>query len=841
VTEAEADRYATRVSELLEALVTATMSWAPDDLLEFDDLGRLPRVNISIKPTALASLYGPLTREAGLAQAKARLRPLLVRAARAGAFVHFDMEHYEVKDLTVQLFRDLLEEPEMEGLEAGIVVQAYLKDSFGDLSDLVAWSSRRPTPVTVRLVKGAYWDAETITSRAGGWPIPVFSRKDETDANYERCSRLLLDHHGQVRAAFGSHNLRSLAYAVTYARGQGIPDSGYELQMLYGMAEPMHVAVKRLGLRLRVYAPVGELVPGMAYLVRRLLENTSNESFVRHQYAEGDDLDALIAPPDVAELPEPESPARPMPTDPEDPGAYEPEPTAEWRRASVRAAFGAAVSDAIRLGPLDVPARINGQRVRTARTIASVDPACPDRLIATSAACQSADADAAVAAAVIAAERWRGVSAVERAAVLWRAAEWLRARRDQIAALEVFEAGKPWREADADVCEAIDFCEYYGREMVRLDHGGAVQSPPGEANLLTYGAKGVGVVISPWNFPLAIPAGMVAAGLVTGNAVVFKPAEQTPGTASVLVDAFEAAGLPPGVLAFVPGLGEEVGARLVEHPDVAFVTFTGSRAVGLGIVERAAVHQPGQRSVKRVVAEMGGKNAIVVDGDADLDQVVPAVVYSAFGFAGQKCSACSRLIVARSVHDELVSRLVGAVGELEIGHPSAMSVQLGPVIDADAFERISSVVAEAPRHGRVVSRSADVPSEGWFVGPTIVTDVDPESSLATDEIFGPVLSVFAVRDFEEGLALANATDYALTAGVFSRSPAHVRQAIAELRAGNVYVNRGITGAVVGRQAFGGYGLSGVGSKAGGPDYLLQFVDPRAVSENTLRQGFAPES
>src|SRR5260370_27026955 len=287
------------------------------------------------------------------------------------------MEYYDVKDLTFQLFRDLLEEAELEELDAGIVVQAYLKDSFHDLSDLVGWAAGSRRPITVRLVKGAYWDAETITSRAAGWPVPVFARKEETDANYERCTRLLLDHHGQVRAAFGSHNLRSLAHAVTYARAEGIPDSGYELQMLYGMAEPMHLAVKRLGLRLRVYAPVGELVPGMAYLVRRLLENTSNESFVRHQYADGDALDALVAPPEVAELPEPEGAARRAPTDPEGVGAYEPEPPAERRRASVRSAFGAERSAADGHAPIDVPARIDGQRVHTPNTLRSPPPPPP--------------------------------------------------------------------------------------------------------------------------------------------------------------------------------------------------------------------------------------------------------------------------------------------------------------------------------------------------------------------------------------------------------------------------------------------------------------------------------
>ncbi|MDP9419275.1 MAG: aldehyde dehydrogenase family protein, partial [Actinomycetota bacterium] len=438
---------------------------------------------------------------------------------------------------------------------------------------------------------------------------------------------------------------------------------------------------------------------------------------------------------------------------------------------------------------------------------------------------------------------WAATTAAERAGVLFRAAAWMRARRNELAALEVFEAGKPWPDADADVCEAIDFCEYYGRQMLRLDAGATVDSPPGESNALQYRGRGVGVVISPWNFPLAIPTGMVAAALVTGNSVVFKPAEQTPAVAAQLVEAFSAAGLPEGVLAFVPGLGDEVGAPLVEHPAVSFIAFTGSLPVGLGIVETAAVHRPGQRHVKRVVAEMGGKNAVIVDADADLDQAVPIVITSAFGYSGQKCSACSRLVVVdggAGGAEQLLERLVGRARGLRIGHPSEMGVDLGPLIDAEAHRRVRSYVEDAGDEGRVALTRHDVPSRGFFVGPTIVTDVPPRGRLATDEIFGPVLSVMRVDTFDEALAVANDTDYALTAGVVSRSPSHIDEAVRQLRAGNVYVNRAITGAVVGRQPFGGFGLSGVGSKAGGPDYLLQFLDPVAVSENTLRQGFAPD-
>ncbi|MEO7555421.1 MAG: aldehyde dehydrogenase family protein, partial [Acidimicrobiales bacterium] len=437
---------------------------------------------------------------------------------------------------------------------------------------------------------------------------------------------------------------------------------------------------------------------------------------------------------------------------------------------------------------------------------------------------------------------WATTPAAERAAVLFGAAEHLRLRRDAIAALEVFEAGKPWDQADADVCEAIDFCEYYGREIRRLAGaaGDLVQSPPGERNRMTYRGKGVTAVIAPWNFPLAIPTGMTVAAIAAGNPVVLKPAEQTPAVALCLIDALEAGGAPPGVIQLLPGHGEEVGARLVAHPDVAVIAFTGSKAVGVAINEAAAVHRPGQRHVKKVIAEMGGKNAVIVDTDADPDQAVPAVVTSAFAFAGQKCSAASRVIVIGRAYDEMVGRIVDMTSEVIVGHPRHPATQVGPVIDSDAHERLTEAIARAGDSGEVLLHRADVPTGGWFVGPTIVAVDDPAASVATEELFGPVLAVLRAADLDEAIAVANRTDYALTAGIFSRSPRNIARAAEELRAGNVYVNRAITGAVVGRQPFGGYGMSGMGSKAGGPDYLLQHLDPRVVTENTVRQGYAAD-
>ncbi len=870
----EADAHASRLNALIHTLAEATQRWAPDDHLERDDIGPLPRVNVSIKASALAPLYAPLTCEEGKAQALSRLGPLLRLAARAGAFVWLDMEHYDVKDLTIEVFRELMDTPELEGLDAGIVLQAYLRDTWADACELIEWSADRlgrvggAKPIGIRLVKGAYWDAEVAHARSEGWPVPVFEAKGQTDANYERLTRLLHAHHGEVRAAFGSHNLRSLAYAVTWARHLGIPDVGYECQMLHGMAEPIHAAIRRLGLRLRVYAPMGDLVPGMSYLIRRLLENTSQEGFVRARFAERRSLDELVAPPAVGKLPGPQWLAAPRRTsDPEAPGRYTHAPSWEWRARVNRLGFSKAVGEIGRrlaAWPIEVLGVIDGEAVRTAESFDSVDPGEPDTVVARAAACGPGEAEAAVAVALRAFESWSATPVVERARVIFGAASWLMAHRLELAAMEVFEVGKPWAEADADVCEAVDFCEYYGREMLRLGAGlvgsspgeaprasgslesppgevprasGSLESPPGEANSLGYGPKGVCVVISPWNFPLAIPTGMVVAALLTGNPVILKPAEQAPAVASMLVRALEESGLPKGAIGFLPGDGT-LGAHLVRHRDVAVVAFTGSLAVGLDVNAAAAVHQPGQRQVKTVIAEMGGKNAIIVDSDADLDTVVPAVVASAFGYAGQKCSACSRLVVLDEVHDDLLRRLVGAVGELVVGHPREMGVSVGPLIDAEAQARVRSFLAGSESlAGSEGSR--DVPDQGWFVRPAVIDGVAPSAPLAREEIFGPVLAVLRAASFEEALSVANDTDYALTAGVFSRSPSHIAAAAARLRAGNVYVNRGITGAVPGRQPFGGYGLSGAGPKAGGPHYLLAFLEERVVCESTLRRGFLP--
>jgi RHH-type transcriptional regulator, proline utilization regulon repressor / proline dehydrogenase / delta 1-pyrroline-5-carboxylate dehydrogenase len=841
LTLADADVYADRVQTMLAALRAAAARFSPRPLLERDPWGEVPRVNISVKASALAPLLAPPTAEQGIAEALDRLGPILDQALEANATIHLDAEHDELKDVTYRLLREIgARYP--EGPQLGCVVQAYRVDAVDDVRDLVEWSADTLVrPLQVRLVKGAYWDGETIRARAHGWKSPVWADKDATDASYELCASLLVAAAGDVRPAFASHNARSIAWALCAARAEGLADDAVEIQVLHGMAEPLHDAVRDLGVRTRVYVPVGELVPGMAYLVRRLLENTSNESFVRRRYTEGWDVESLVAPPAPGPRAIERARERRPPTDPDEPGRFVNEPPAELRRVDVQTALVDAVARVERELDFPVPLLVDGTALDTRHSIVSVDPGRTTVTVCRSASAAPEHVDLAVQAARRTAPKWRAASWRARAAVLFRAADLMRRRRDELAALCVLEAGKPLAEADADVCEAIDFCEYYGRRAVQMGDGARVLQPPGEANQYWYQPRGVGAVIAPWNFPLAIPTGMVTAALVTGNTVVFKPAEQTPGVAARLVEILLEAGLPPGALSFVPGVGETIGPLLVDHPDIAFVTFTGSKAVGLEIMQRAAVVHEGQRHVKRVVAEMGGKNAIIVDADADLDDAVPAVVQSAFGYAGQKCSAASRVIVVDDVYDAFVTRLTGAAELLPLGHARDPATVVGPLIDGDAYERVRSYQQLARNEGRVTVDRTDVPAGGWYVGPTVVELTDPRSRIATEEIFGPVLAVLRARDFERAITIANDTEYALTAGCFSRSPSHLERAATELRAGNVYLNRGTTGAVVGRQPFGGFGLSGVGSKAGGPDYLLQFVEPRSVSENTLRQGFAPES
>jgi len=839
VTETEAQFYLTQYLELMEQLTEASQRWASVPQVDAADGVALSKVQVSLKLTAFYSQFDPLDVKGSQTKVSDRIRILLRRAKEVGAAVHFDMEQYRYKDATLEALKALLMEEEFrDRTDLGMTLQAYLRDSYRDLQDLIHWVKQRGKPITVRLVKGAYWDQETISARQNLWPTPVYNHKSSTDANFERMTRLLLENHEHLYAAIGSHNVRSQSHAIAIAQSLNIPKRHLEFQVLYGMADNLASALAKRGHRVRVYCPYGALIPGMAYLIRRLLENTANSSFLRQSLTERP-LEELLAVPVWGEGDEDGSEVKstPIPSLNATVTQIHPSADTDYAIAQARAdAFAALASVRQQLGQTYWPL-INGERVQTETKIQSINPSNPAEVVGTVGQINIEQADQAIAAAKTAFKTWQHTPVSERAAILRRAADLLEARRHELNAWMVFEGGKPLQQADAEVSEAADFCRYYAAEMERLDPE-VVYDVAGESNRYFYRPKGIVLVISPWNFPLAIPTGMTVAALAAGNCALLKPAAVTSVIAAKLSDILVEAGIPKGVFQYVPCSGSTVGTHLVKHPEVHMIVFTGSQEVGCQIYANAAILQPGQKHLKRVVAEMGGKNAIIVDESADLDQAVQGIVYSAFGYSGQKCSACSRVVVLAPIYDAFVTRLVEATKSLNVGNAVDPSTKVGPVIDAAAQQRIRDYIAKGKMEA-TLALELPSPEPGYFVGPVIFMDVDPQATIAQEEIFGPVLSVMKAQDFEQALTIANGTNYALTGGLYSRTPSHIQRAKAGFEVGNLYINRSITGAIVARQPFGGYKLSGVGSKAGGPDYLLQFLDPRTVTENIQRQGFAP--
>src|SRR5438094_516619 len=852
VSETDADKYAARYLDLLERLAQETKNWT-DPLGKNSEL--FPVVNLSVKLSALYSQMNPADPVDAIAHLAPELRPFLRRAREFGAFINFDMESYAHKNTTLELFKTLLTEDDLrDWAHAGIVIQAYLRDSEGDLRDLIAWGRKRGTRFAVRLVKGAYWDYETTKSLQNGWACPVYFQKLQSDANFETLTRLLLENDSIVTAAFGSHNVRSIAHAQALAEEFGIDRSRFEFQLLYGMAGPIKRALVEMGYRVREYCPVGELLPGMAYLVRRLLENTSNEGFLRAKFAENVSAKELLRDPRELIKLNGENPMKSQTTittqnqhrqnsglvDTASDDVYRNSPLVNFVYKDSQDKMCSALREERNRFGEKYPLVIGGEKVWTDQLTPSVNPRAPDEIAGYGSEAGIPEAERAVKAAREAFGKWSRTPFEERAHLLERAADIMERRRYELSAVEVFEVGKPWNEADADIREAIDFCRFYAQQMRRLGRPKLTQQVPGEESYHHYWPRGVAFVIAPWNFPIAILCGMASAGVVTGNTVIMKPSEQSIVCGAMLMEVFEEAGVPPGVLNFLSGHGSVIGAPLVDHKDVDLIAFTGSREVGLKIWESAGITRPGQRELKRVICEMGGKNAMIVDSDADVGEAIDYSIYSAFGYQGQKCSALSRLILLEENYDRVMERLIPAAASLRIGNPEEPSMMVGPVIDEAAYRRILDYIEIGKSEATLAYQAKDVPPHGYFIPPTIFTDVKPNMRIAREEIFGPVLSVLKAPDLDEAIEVANGTDYALSGGFFSRSPANIERVKAQLEAGNVYINRSCTGAIVGRHPFGGFKMSGGGTKAGGEDYLLHFLLPRVVNENLTRHGLAPE-
>ena len=827
ITETEAQDYLQRYLDLIEQLSQQAQGWQRQAGIDLADGEELAQVQVSVKLTAFYSQFDPLDPVGSKEKVCDRIRILLRKAAECGAAIHFDMEQYEYKDLTLQILKELLIEEEFRSrTDLGMTLQAYLRDSYQDLEDLIAWAKERGNPLTVRLVKGAYWDSETIKAEQNHWQQPVYNDKAATDRNYERMTQLLLENHEYLYAAIGSHNVRSQALACAIAETLQIPPRRIEMQVLYGMGDKLAKALVKKGHRVRVYSPYGKLLPGMAYLIRRLLENTANSSFIR-QNQEDKPIEELIAPPVL------DGETERLENHTSFKGAADTDYADTEKRDR---ALKALTTVKQQLGKTYLPL-IDGEYIETENYLDSINPARNSELIGKIGQISVEQAETAMNAAKAAFKTWKTTPATERANILRKAADIMEQRRHELNAWICLEVGKIIPQADGEVSEAIDFCRYYADEMERLDKG-TNYDIPGENNRYFYQPKGIAVVISPWNFPFAIATGMTVAALVTGNCTLLKPAATSSVIAAKLTEILIDAGIPQGVFQYVPGKGSQVGNYLVQHKDTHVIAFTGSREVGCQIYAQAAQLQPGQKHLKRVIAEMGGKNAIIIDESADLDRAVVGVVQSAFGYSGQKCSACSRVIVLATVYDAFLERLIEATKSLNVGEADDPGVQMSSVIDESARDRTLEFIEKGKQESELVL-SMPVPEGGYYISPTIFAGVQPEHTIAQSEIFAPVLAVMKADNFDRALEIANGTDYALTGGLYSRTPSHIDRAAAEFEVGNLYINRNITGAIVARQPFGGFKLSGVGSKAGGEDYLLQFLDPRVVTENIQRQGFAP--
>ncbi len=808
LSEREADQYGGRYLSLIDQL-------GQDPAAGTRTAGDIAALQVSLKLSSLTAQFTPLDPRGTVARLRPALERIAERARAVGVGITIDLEQYEYRDLTWRVFTETFAPGERLGdwPDIGIVLQAYLREADSQAAEMVNFARARGTPFQVRLVKGAYWDYETITAAANRWRPPVFTEKRATDAQFERVLELLVPASPELRLAVGSHNPRAHACGEALAEAVGLPPGAIEHQTLMRTAEGTSRALTQLGWMARDYVPVGELLPGMAYLVRRVLENSSQAGFLLQSRRGVPRTELLKRPPGRRSPPE-------RPDEPTRAGVFSRTPGARWFDPVFRLTFEEAL-DATRVEQRrHLTLEAAGRRLPATEELIIHSPSDPGgEPLGTVDLAGEAAALEAVSVARQALTDWAGRPAAERAAVLRRAARLLEERAAEFAAWVVCEGGRDREGAWGEVEEAIDALRYYAAEAERLfgEFGSKIS------------ALGVAAVLPPWNFSLAIPCGMTSGALAAGNTVVLKPAEQTPLIAHRLVALLHEAGVPPRALIFLPGRGETCGRALVGSPDVNLVAFTGSRAVGTEIYETAAQVRPTEGPIKGVVAEMGGKNPILVFADADLDEVVEATIESAFGHANQRCSAASRVLIERPVYELLRRRLADAARSLNVGPAEAPSTQVNPVIDAEAAERLRKAAARARSECEVVLDRFDLAGAGGqhqLFGPLIVelgAERATSAATATEELFGPILLLVPFEDEATAYRIANATAYGLTAGVFTRSPATIERAVRAIECGNIYVNRKTTAARVGVEPFGGVRMSGTGPQAFGPDYLWAFT------------------
>lgn len=843
---ADADAFAALYLELIDALSESAPTWPANPLLDAAPFGPLPRVNLSIKLSALSPKFDPLAAERVTEAILARLRPVLRRAREKGAFVNIDMEHYAVKDLTYDIFMRVMSETEFRDWEdVGIVNQAYLRDSERDLRRLIAWVRQRGTPITVRLVKGAYWDYETAQAVVRRWPIPVWTDKWRSDRHFERQAGVLLDNHEWTRPAFASHNVRSLAAALAMAEQKGVPPRTLEVQMLYGMGDPLKQAMIDRGQRVRIYTPFGELMPGMAYFIRRLLENTANEGFLRQSFSEHVPEDVLLAPPG----PRPDRRRTPLPSahayDPDEDEPMTPflnEPDTDFTDARVRH----HMADALRTLPRDerLPAFVAGRRCDGGAWHECRNPALPAEVMTRVAVCTPEMVDDAVRAAHSTQPRWADESPGRRGAILTETAARLRQRRFEFAARLILEAGKTWRDADFEVSAAIDALEFHARQIERLTERPRLRHVPGENNEHHYVPRGVVAALGGPSRPLAMPAQMLAAALAAGNAVVLNAGLTAGGVAGRLFGLMLDAGLPPRVAHLMFG-DATVSTAMAGHPLVSVVACFGTEEESRWVA--AAAHgaaSPGGAACKRLLMQVKGVNSVIVDENTDLDEAVLGAMASGFTFAGQGPDACSRIVVVGAAYERLRSRLTAAAREFSVGPPEDPSYSMGPLVSDEALaaarraaqsvQAVGRVIVER-RHDELIARTG-----GYFFGPLVVEVASGCSGeLNGMECAAAILMLIQAPTLDVAFEIAHDGGPAGVGVFYSRSPENIQHMRRAFRGSALFINRRSSPGLVDRQPIGGARSASCAPPAGGTDFLRGFMDVRIVSENVMRHGLTP--
>ena len=905
LSEKEAEAYFQAYLSAMEELKQAQKNWPYQKTLQRDGEGEIPSLNLSVKASALFSQVKVEAWGYSKEQIKKRLRPLFQKAVQEFFFINMDMEHYHHKDLCLEIFKELLMEEKFKNHpHFGIAVQAYLRESLDDLKGLIDFCKKRKQKITIRLVKGAYWDSEFLLSKQKNWPIPVYTKKEETDLNFEKALALLFKESKYVKIAIGSHNVRSIACALAYHKNH--PEAQLEFQFLYGMAEGLAQALKQKGYLTRLYCTMGDLIPGMSYLVRRLLENSANQSFILNSLMKKQPPEKLLSPPlskinlnrgvkgaserKKSNLREEASRIKKLKAsflnrifffkklslkrEPQkqnldfsnfnsshtiEPsfrssqdslnkteelsrkrGGFLNFPVPDFSKKQNRDAFEKALKNWESRFPVEVPLLIKPPK-KPSILFSRENPNKKKQIVSKTAFVDREQALKAVEECHQFFPKWKAVSAVKRAAYLKKTAELLKESFFHFASLQVYEVGKTWEEASADVAEAVDFCSFYAESYEKLSVPRLTDEVAGEESFLRQEPIGLTAVIAPWNFPLAILTGMLAAPLVCGNTVLIKPAEQSSLTAYELVKLLLKAGFPSESFAFLPGRGEEVGEALVEHPKVSIISFTGSLEVGQSIFNKISSLSKVQDNFKKAILEMGGKNAIVIDSSADLDLAVRGVTESAFGFQGQKCSACSRVIILEDIYEKFMSRWIPAIESLVIGEAEKPENSLGALVDEASAKRIKNFL-QNQKESLIYSHPVEkeFADQSHFIPPKLYLSAKPHSDLMQKELFAPIVACFKAATMEHAIEVLNQTQFGLTAGLYSRHPSHIELFKSEASAGNVYINRSCTGAIVKRHPFGGRKRSGLGGKAGQADYLKQFLQAKVITENQMRRGFSPE-